>query len=299
MSWLVRERPDLRCDFSLNEGGGELLELADGRRFVTVSVGEKQVTSLRIRAFGAGGHASVPADADNPLSHLGSIIESLQAHRPPARVGSALEQALRRLGIDPGEEGAVARAAELHPRLVGLLPATAAMTVTPTGVASYEPANVIPPYADVICDCRTLPGEGLDQIEALVREAIGDGFRWELELLEPLVGGTESPIDTPLFAAIERYVADRLPGAEPLPLVTPGFTDSHWVRSAWSTVAYGFAPVFSMGLDDYHAGVHARRRVARRRRPGGNDRVPPAGYPGDAGTSSPDLSCVSGSLTVC
>ena len=22
MSWLVRERPDLRCDFALNEGGG-------------------------------------------------------------------------------------------------------------------------------------------------------------------------------------------------------------------------------------------------------------------------------------
>ena len=35
MSWLVRERPDLRCDFALNEGGGVLLELADGRRVVT------------------------------------------------------------------------------------------------------------------------------------------------------------------------------------------------------------------------------------------------------------------------
>ena len=43
MSWLVREREDLRCDFALNEGGGILLELADGRRMVTVSVGEKRV----------------------------------------------------------------------------------------------------------------------------------------------------------------------------------------------------------------------------------------------------------------
>ena len=57
--------PDLRCDFALNEGGGILLELADGRRVVTVSVGEKQVTSLRLRVFGRAGHASVPARADN------------------------------------------------------------------------------------------------------------------------------------------------------------------------------------------------------------------------------------------
>ena len=47
MSWLVRERPDLRCDFALNEGGGTLFELAGGGRIVTVSVGEKLVSSLR------------------------------------------------------------------------------------------------------------------------------------------------------------------------------------------------------------------------------------------------------------
>ena len=33
LSWLVRERPDLRCDYALNEGGGVLLELADGREW--------------------------------------------------------------------------------------------------------------------------------------------------------------------------------------------------------------------------------------------------------------------------
>ena len=55
MSWLVRERPDLRCDYALNEGGGMLLELADGRRVVTISIGEKQVASLRLRFHGRAG----------------------------------------------------------------------------------------------------------------------------------------------------------------------------------------------------------------------------------------------------
>jgi acetylornithine deacetylase/succinyl-diaminopimelate desuccinylase-like protein len=38
--------------------------------------------------------------------------------------------------------------------------------------------------------------------------------------------------------------------------VTPGFTDSHWVREAFGTVAYGFAPVFVTDLDTYLDGVH-------------------------------------------
>ena len=65
-------------------------------------------------------------------------------------------------------------------------------------------------------------------------------------------------VDTPLYEACREYVAVRLPGAELLPLVTPGFTDSHWVRDAFGTVSYGFAPVFAMDLHAYNDGVHGR-----------------------------------------
>ncbi len=75
MSWLVRERPDVRCDYAINEGGGSLLRLAGGRRVVTIAVGEKQVTSLRIRIRGRAGHASVPVAAENPLAHTARAIE--------------------------------------------------------------------------------------------------------------------------------------------------------------------------------------------------------------------------------
>ena len=88
------------------------------------------------------------------------------------------------------------------------------MTVTPTGSQTFEPANVIPPFADVICDCRALPGQTEADIREHVERALGDGFRYELELLEPLEGGTESPIDTPLYRACEEYVADRVPGRD-------------------------------------------------------------------------------------
>ena len=258
LSWLVRERPDLRCDYALNEGGGVLLELADGRRVVTVAVGEKQVTSLRIRVHGTAGHASVPAAADNPLRHAAAAVESLLAVEAPMQMTPVVTRALEALGIpdDVPDAERLRWARDLHPILADLLPPITRLTVTPTGLQTHEPANVIPPYADVICDCRALPGQSEADITDHIGAALGAGFEYEVELLEPLAGGTDSPIDTPLYRACAEYVASRFPGAGLLPLVTPGFTDSHWIREAFGTVAYGFAPVFATDLDTYLDGVH-------------------------------------------
>jgi acetylornithine deacetylase/succinyl-diaminopimelate desuccinylase-like protein len=258
MSWLVRERPELvRSDYALNEGGGTLLELADGRRVVTISVGEKIVTALRIRIHGVAGHASVPDGADNPLRHLAAALDGLVGERAPVRMTPVLERALDSLGAPAGsDDERIAWGGELHPLLADMLPPMARLTVTPTGTRSYEPSNVIPPYVDLTCDCRALPGEGGAEIQAHVARALGDRFRYELDFLEPPEGGTESVIETPLYEAIEDYVADRLPGAVLLPLVTPGFTDSHWVRRGLGTVAYGFAPIFHMDPAAYLAGMH-------------------------------------------
>ena len=82
-----------------------------------------------------------------------------------------------------------------------------------------------------------------------------DGRQLPLERLR-LDGGTESRIDTPLYRVCEEYVAERLPGATLLPLLTTGFTDSHWVRQAHGTVAYGFAPVFATDPVAYERGIH-------------------------------------------
>jgi acetylornithine deacetylase/succinyl-diaminopimelate desuccinylase-like protein len=257
MSWLVRERPDVRCDFAINEGGGHLLTLDDGTRIVTVSVGEKQVTCLRVRVFGTAGHASVPG-ADNVVGHAADAIRQLLDNPPPLTPTPAVERALDALGAPPGP---VADRIEWgrgrHPTLAGSLPAMAALTVTPTGTRTYEPSNVIPPYADVTCDCRALPGQTEADIRAHVAGVLGDRFTYELELLEPLAGGTESPIDTPLFAELERYVAERVPGARLVPVVSSGFTDSHWIRQAFGTVAYGFAPVIHGDPIAYLESAHA------------------------------------------
>ena len=262
LSWLVRERPDLRCDYAINEGGGVLLELADGRRVVTIAVGEKQVTSIRIRVHGTAGHASVPMEADNPLRHAAAAVERLLGAPAAVQMTAVAARALEALGM-PADADGLDRAGTLHPYLASHLPPMVTMTVTPTGLETHEPPNVIPPFADVVCDCRLLPRQTEEDLRRHVDEALGGDLTYDVELLEPLAGGTESPIDTPLYRACEEYVAARVRGAELLPLVTPGFTDSHWVRQRLGTVAYGFAPVFATDLGAYLDGVHgADERIA-------------------------------------
>ena len=55
-------------------------------------------------------------------------------------------------------------------------------------------------------------------------------------------GGTRSPIGGPLWDAVQAFVAQEEPGARAAPICVAGFTDSHWLREAFGTVAYGFFP---------------------------------------------------------
>ena len=257
MSWLARERDDLRCDYAINEGGGTLLELADGRRVVTISIGEKQVASVRLRFHGRAGHASVPAGADNVLGRAAEAVQRLLDHDGEAQLMPALAAALDGIGAPSSDpDAAVAWAASQHPVLAGMVPAMTRMTVTPTGLRTHEPANVIPPFADVICDCRALPGADARRRprphrRRARRDRTTSSSCSSRSRAEPSRRPTRRSTEI-----CEQYVAERLPGALLLPVVTPGFTDSHWVRQAHGTVAYGFAPVFSTPLDVYLDGVH-------------------------------------------
>ncbi len=260
MTWLVRERPELRCDYAVNEGGGNLFELADGRRLVTVGIGEKIVTSVRLRVRGRGGHASTPLDTENPLLAAADVIARLAAARAPRRLVPPVERAFAQLGIDGlGDDELVAWARSQHPFLAPDLDAMIRLTATPTVVNSFAPANVIPGYVDITCDCRVIPGGGdpFAEIEAHVAAALAGGPDYELEPLESAEGGTESTAEGPLFEAIAAFVAERVPGAVLLPVLGTGFSDTAYVRESYGSAAFGFAPILHTAAADYFGGIHS------------------------------------------
>jgi acetylornithine deacetylase/succinyl-diaminopimelate desuccinylase-like protein len=92
----------------------------------------------------------------------------------------------------------------------------------------------------VTVDVRLLPGQTPADAEAELRAWIGEG---EYELVNTEAkGGTRSPIGGPLWDAVQSFVESEEPEAAAAPICVPGFTDSHWVRDAFGTVAYGFFP---------------------------------------------------------
>ena len=70
-------------------------------------------------------------------------------------------------------------------------------------------------------------------------------------------GGTRSAIDTPLWSAVESWVESVEPGARPAPICVAGFTDSHWLREAFGTVAYGFFPAREMDAETAALLIHS------------------------------------------
>jgi acetylornithine deacetylase/succinyl-diaminopimelate desuccinylase-like protein len=187
LAWLRAQRPDLRCDYSLDEGGGRRLELADGRVVVTLNVGEKATLPVLVTARGEAGHASVPTEA-NAVLRLATLLERLGSYRPERRLLPETRRLLELLAGPVGGDldGALERAARLHPALGDNLAARFATTIAPTRLRGSSARNVIPARASVECDCRVLPGTTPAALEAELRRALGDGVRMMVDANQKL-----------------------------------------------------------------------------------------------------------------
>src|SRR5262249_13294528 len=73
--WLCNNHPDAaRCDFAVNEGGGDRL-LLRGVPVYVCATAEKMSAPFTVRIHGRSGHASMPGIADNALVKSARYIE--------------------------------------------------------------------------------------------------------------------------------------------------------------------------------------------------------------------------------
>ena len=278
LQWLVREHPDAcRADYSINEGGGDRVELG-GRALWLCATAEKMTAPFLLRVHGRSGHASMPSIADNALVKAAQLIELLGGWAPEPELGPETSAFLAAIhdGEPPAATEALAFARSIDPLAGELLEPLLAPTLSPTMISASQKRNVIPALCEVSVDCRVLPGRRPEDVLASVRELLGEGD-YELETVARQ-GGTRSTLDGPLWDAVQSFVDAEDPGARAVPLCTAGFTDSHWLREAFGTVAYGFFPARfdpetaarlihsadeRVPVDDLDLGVRFLRHVAR------------------------------------
>jgi acetylornithine deacetylase/succinyl-diaminopimelate desuccinylase-like protein len=276
LSWLCKAHPEaIRTDYCVNEGGGERV-LLGGRPVYLCTTAEKMSAPFRLAVHGRSGHASMPGIADNALVRAARLVERLAALRVPPRLIPETEALFAALGDVPDQAELEGIVAELPRDVRETVEPMLGLALSPTMISASERVNVIPGRCDVVCDCRLLPGDTPADVEPAIRAALGEDS-YELEWIEA-VGGTRSPLATPLWDAIASFVAADDPEARVVPVVSPGFTDSHFLREAFGTVAYGFFPMRAMdselaarlihsaderiAVDDLELGVRFLRHVA-------------------------------------
>jgi acetylornithine deacetylase/succinyl-diaminopimelate desuccinylase-like protein len=255
--WLCETHPDaVRADYCINEGSGERIELA-GSPFYACSVAEKMSAPFRVRVRGRSGHASMPGIADNALVKAAPLIERLGAYKPERRLIPEVEAMVRAVtGRPPASaDEALELARAASPLLGEFVEPLVSLTFTPTMITASQKRNVVPANCDVTVDSRLLPGQTPEEAQAVVREVLGEGD-YDLEPIEAH-GGTRSAMETPLWGAVESFVERSEPGARPLPVCVAGFTDSHWFREAFGTVAYGFFPARTQDVEVAARLVHS------------------------------------------
>ena len=256
-TWFAEnEREAMWADYVLTETGGLHLGTADEPQLL-IHVGEKGVDWRRLTVRGTPGHGSRPFRADNALVKAAAIVQRLADYRPAPKFHELWQQQVMGFGLDDDTTAALLDPGSIESFLdefplegvAGHFHACTHTTFSPN-VLSFEDAqktNVIPSEVSIEDDIRTLPGDDPETVDEHLKEALGELY--EHVTIEALsqYQSTMSPIDTPLWASIERSAQRPFPNSRIAPHLMVGFTDSQVYRKL-GAVAYG-AGVFSPTLD--------------------------------------------------
>jgi acetylornithine deacetylase/succinyl-diaminopimelate desuccinylase-like protein len=245
VGYLQKNAPHLLDgEYVFNEGAYGFSEFM-GRQTRLFGLGpsEKSPCWLKLVATGTPGHASVP-HPDNAVVRLVRALGRIEEHTREARLTPTTEAMLacfKRNGFLPEEmDTADIDVVEALGSADAHLHAITHDTVNLTGLSAGKKHNVIPVTAEATLDCRLLPDTDPDSFVAGLEKVIDDPKVEIVRVLEHFSG--TSSMDTPAVSAVYEAVHERFGDeADVIPVLSPGFTDSHAYRASGAQ-AYGFIP---------------------------------------------------------
>ena len=270
--WLVEKHKELLdAEVALNEGGSLVLG-ADLARVESVSIGlaEKIFQSFKLVARGPGGHSSVPPTDKDPVLTLSRALVRLGEHRFAAHVHPSVREELRMAAQSQEEPMASAlrhASDKLTPADEDVLAkdrtfnAWIRTTCVTTQLLGAPQDNVLPTTAEATVNCRLLPDETLDSVEAELRKLAGPGV--EVTRLMDNGGGGATPAQTEGMRALKAAAVQVFgKDVQVAPAMGTGASDSRYLRQL-GVLCYGLS-TSPMTLDDIKQGYGAHGANERR-----------------------------------
>lgn len=258
--WLLDHHPDLvAAEFVINPDGGEA-GMKQGRKlYVGVETSEKMFLSFRAEATDKGGHSSRPTEG-NPIYRLSAALDRLAHYQFPVHLTETTKLYFsRRAGLETGQLQADMRGAAQSPpdpaaldRLSKIVETNILLRTTcvATQLDGGHAENALPQRARATLQCRVIPGESSDQIQAQLAAVIADpGVT--LTVLTPGRPSPEAPPSPAVLSAVEKVAHGLWPEVIVLPFMAAGASDSIYTLGA-GIPSYGIDGMFD-DLDDGRA----------------------------------------------
>jgi acetylornithine deacetylase/succinyl-diaminopimelate desuccinylase-like protein len=248
--WMIANHyAELDPEYVIDEGGFGSSDLfAPNKMVYGISVAEKKIVWLKLRAEGVAGHGSQPTDT-NPNDRLVKALARLLGGADASAASTPRPTAPK--SVDPGADR------RREPSVIDMMKAkvgtfatnkftnaiqqsTISLTWFRSGVGDPPKINVIPSVAEAGLDCRVLPGVTRDEWIASVASRLGDPAI-KIELINESDDPVVTSQDAPLYRNIEAAIKRRHPDATVTPILIPYGTDSNAFRPR-GVKSYGIFP---------------------------------------------------------
>jgi acetylornithine deacetylase/succinyl-diaminopimelate desuccinylase-like protein len=231
------------AEFAINEGGGNPMEIA-GKLFYACQVAEKGACRLKMTVRGEPGHAAIPKSG-TAMEKLGPALQRLHEWEAPMLEGIAgaldgdAAQAINRILETGTLTWDDVRALPMPENEQTALYATTHNTIRPTIIQGGQRVNVIPSEITVQIDARILPGVDPKAFRQEIQDVVGDLAEIDF-LSDRQESGLEADPNSPFFEAIKATMAEMMPEATVIPVMSWGGTDAGHLPDI---KVYGFFPL--------------------------------------------------------
>jgi acetylornithine deacetylase/succinyl-diaminopimelate desuccinylase-like protein len=250
VDWLLQNKKELvDAEFCLNEGGWG--EARGGKRLLNlVQVGEKHSASYRLEVKNPGGHSSMPVP-ENAIYRLAAALQRVATLEFDFRLNDVTRKYLETLaGLEAepvasqlrraagGDAEAMKAVAKASPQWNAVM----RTTCVATGLDGGHAENALPQTAGARINCRILPEQTPEEVQAVLRKVVDDD-KVAVSILGSHGSSPMSPLREDVVSAAGRLTTTFWPGVVTLPYMVMGGTDGRFLRKA-GIPTYGVQGIF-------------------------------------------------------